>query len=218
MIRATSTTPAASALSRTSRAENRTISSAAGLQILVNLDHRGAVGADPLVGDGAGCMIQMPDAPAARLGRRSAASNLPPPGRYAVAMCFLPMDEAARAVAIAHFEHFVARRGAEPCWLGATSASIRPGSAKPSSRRCRISRRRSSRPAPKSATRTQFERKILTIRKQVLNSVSRARRASTACRRCGTSTCRPSRPARSSTRACCWRRRSRASTTICATR
>ena len=33
-----------------------------GLQILVNLDHRGAVGADPLVGDGAGCMIQTPDA------------------------------------------------------------------------------------------------------------------------------------------------------------
>ena len=35
---------------------------ARGLQILVNLDHRGAVGADPLVGDGAGCLIQMPDA------------------------------------------------------------------------------------------------------------------------------------------------------------
>ena len=34
----------------------------AGLQILLNLDHRGAVGADPLVGDGAGCLIQMPDA------------------------------------------------------------------------------------------------------------------------------------------------------------
>ena len=32
-----------------------------GLEILVNLDHRGAVGADPLVGDGAGCLIQMPD-------------------------------------------------------------------------------------------------------------------------------------------------------------
>ena len=32
-----------------------------GLQILVNLDHRGAVGADPLMGDGAGCLIQMPD-------------------------------------------------------------------------------------------------------------------------------------------------------------
>src|ERR1043165_2372843 len=31
------------------------------LQILLNLDHRGAVGADPLVGDGAGCLIQIPD-------------------------------------------------------------------------------------------------------------------------------------------------------------
>ena len=42
-----------------------------GLQILVNLDHRGAVGADPLVGDGAGCLIQMPDSAAARTGPRS---------------------------------------------------------------------------------------------------------------------------------------------------
>src|SRR5262250_1021253 len=35
---------------------------AQGLQLLINLDHRGAVGADPLVGDGAGCLIQIPDA------------------------------------------------------------------------------------------------------------------------------------------------------------
>ncbi len=66
-----------------------------GLQILVNLDHRGAVGADPLVGDGAGCLIQIPDA----LLRHWAGENgltLPPPGRYAVAMCFLPRDDAAR--------------------------------------------------------------------------------------------------------------------------
>ena len=32
-----------------------------GLQLLINLDHRGAVGADPLVGDGAGILIQIPD-------------------------------------------------------------------------------------------------------------------------------------------------------------
>src|SRR5919107_671140 len=72
-----------------------------GLQILLNLDHRGAVGADPLVGDGAGCMIQLPDALLRDwAGKRGL--ELPSPGRYAVAMCFLPMDEAARAVAIAH--------------------------------------------------------------------------------------------------------------------
>ena len=72
-IRATSTTPAASASWPTSRAGNRTTSSRQGLQILVNLDHRGAVGADPLVGDGAGCLIQIPDAPAARLGAKARA-------------------------------------------------------------------------------------------------------------------------------------------------
>src|ERR1700716_3400202 len=41
-----------------------------GLQILVNLDHRGAVGADPLVGDGAGCMIPVPGEPCRRVARR----------------------------------------------------------------------------------------------------------------------------------------------------
>ena len=81
-----------------------------GLKILVNLDHRGAVGADPLVGDGAGCMIQIPDkllrAWAANVGRA-----LPEPGRYAVAMCFLPQDEACRAFAVRRFEHFIKLEG-----------------------------------------------------------------------------------------------------------
>src|SRR5437763_1436780 len=106
-----------------------------GLQILVNLDHRGAVGADPLVGDGAGCMIQMPD----ELLRHWAGERgleLPPPGRYAVAMCFLPMDEQARAVAIRHFEHYVAAEaqtlvawrdvGIDTTGLGARVIETRP--------------------------------------------------------------------------------------------
>jgi glutamate synthase (NADPH/NADH) large chain len=79
----------------------------AGLKILVNLDHRGAVGADPLVGDGAGILIQIPDglyrAWAVEMG-----VDLPPAGEYAVAMCFLPRDLQARAAAIGQFEHFLA--------------------------------------------------------------------------------------------------------------
>ena len=67
-----------------------------GLKILVNLDHRGAVGADPLVGDGAGILIQMPDAlmrdEATRLG-----FTLPAFGAYAVGMFFLPRNEIGRA-------------------------------------------------------------------------------------------------------------------------
>src|SRR5215213_1403919 len=77
-----------------------------GLRILANLDHRGAVGADPLVGDGAGCLIQTPDA---LLRRWAEGQNLtlPAPGKYAVAMCFLPQDDKARAVAVRHLEHFI---------------------------------------------------------------------------------------------------------------
>ncbi|MGE5501157.1 MAG: hypothetical protein ACM3W4_04450, partial [Ignavibacteriales bacterium] len=81
-----------------------------GLQILVNLDHRGAVGADPLVGDGAGCLIQIPDA----LLRDWAVRHdlrLPKAGEYAVAMCFLPRDEATREAAVGQFEHFIRVEG-----------------------------------------------------------------------------------------------------------
>src|SRR5205814_5995520 len=76
------------------------------LQILLNIDHRGAVGADPLVGDGAGILIQIPD----KLYRdwaNSADVALPPAGEYAVAMCFLPRDAEARAAGIDQFEHFL---------------------------------------------------------------------------------------------------------------
>jgi glutamate synthase (NADPH/NADH) large chain len=78
----------------------------AGLQILVNLDHRGAVGADPLVGDGAGILIQIPDA-LYRDWAVKAGVELPPAGDYAVAMCFMPRDDDARAAAIGQFEHFL---------------------------------------------------------------------------------------------------------------
>jgi glutamate synthase (NADPH/NADH) large chain len=67
-----------------------------GLQILVNLTHRGAVGADPLAGDGAGILIQIPDA----FLRKSCAAHgitLPAVGDYGVGMVFLPRDAAARA-------------------------------------------------------------------------------------------------------------------------
>ncbi|HCV13029.1 MAG TPA: glutamate synthase subunit alpha, partial [Candidatus Accumulibacter sp.] len=66
-----------------------------GLLILKNLDHRGAVGADPLMGDGAGILIQLPDdffrAEMARQG-----VELPPAGDYGVGMVFLPQESASR--------------------------------------------------------------------------------------------------------------------------
>lgn len=66
-----------------------------GLDILKNLEHRGAVGADPETGDGSGILIQMPD----EFIRKSAAERkikLPPERRYGVGMMFLPQDATLR--------------------------------------------------------------------------------------------------------------------------
>ena len=66
-----------------------------GLLILKNLDHRGAVGADKLMGDGAGILIQIPD----QYYREEMAKQsvqLPPPGEYGVGMVFLPKEHASR--------------------------------------------------------------------------------------------------------------------------
>src|SRR3990167_208493 len=66
-----------------------------GLTVLRNLTHRGAVGWDPKLSDGAGCLIQVPD----RFFREEMAKQgvkLPPAGQYGVGMVFLPRDPASR--------------------------------------------------------------------------------------------------------------------------
>ncbi|MDR3539316.1 MAG: glutamate synthase large subunit, partial [Acetobacteraceae bacterium] len=140
-----------------------------GLQILVNLDHRGAVGADPLVGDGAGCLIQMPDGLlrdwAVRAGLR-----LPASGRYAVAMCFLPRDRRARDHAERHFQEVVTQEGqtlvgwrdvpVDPAGLGATVIETMP-----------VIRQAIVAASREIRDQDAFERKILAIRKQILNNI-----------------------------------------------
>ncbi|MCG6933439.1 MAG: glutamate synthase large subunit [Gallionella sp.] len=67
-----------------------------GLKILENLTHRGAVGADPLAGDGAGILLQIPDQ-FLRDEMGWGKIELPPAGDYGVGMLFLPRNESARA-------------------------------------------------------------------------------------------------------------------------
>lgn len=74
-----------------------------GLAVLENLTHRGAVGADPLMGDGAGVLVQLPD----RFFREEMASQgveLPKPGHYAVGYVFMPRDPELQA----HIEGIIA--------------------------------------------------------------------------------------------------------------
>ncbi|MBC3882457.1 glutamate synthase subunit alpha [Undibacterium sp. LX40W] len=81
-----------------------------GLLILKNLDHRGAVGADALMGDGAGVLIQIPD----QYYREEMAKQgveLPPPGEYGVGMIFLPKERASRLACEQEIERAVRAEG-----------------------------------------------------------------------------------------------------------
>ncbi|MET3356276.1 UNVERIFIED_ORG: glutamate synthase (NADPH/NADH) large chain [Xanthobacter viscosus] len=81
-----------------------------GINILLNLEHRGAVGADPRAGDGAGMLVQIPHKfflkEAARLG-----FSLPEPGLYAVGHIFLPRDPEGEQIVRATYERAVAEEG-----------------------------------------------------------------------------------------------------------
>jgi glutamate synthase (NADPH) large chain len=143
---------------------------ASGLEILINLDHRGAVGADPLVGDGAGILIQLPDA-LLRDWADSAAINLPEAGHYAVAMCFLPQDQETRDVAIQQFEHFLKVEGQVLLgWRDVPTDTTGLGTAvlaqMPVIRQAIVGM------GPNVRDQDAFERKLLTIRKQLQNPLA----------------------------------------------
>jgi glutamate synthase (NADPH/NADH) large chain len=80
------------------------------LTILLNLEHRGAVGADPRAGDGAGILVQIPHKffakKAAELGFK-----LPKPGQYAVGALFMPRDDAWREVIRGIYADMIKREG-----------------------------------------------------------------------------------------------------------
>jgi glutamate synthase domain-containing protein 1 len=81
-----------------------------GLEVLINLTHRGAAGCDPETGDGAGILIQIPHEFFARecgeLGMQ-----LPEAGAYGVAMCFLPVDKHNRLQCEGVFERIAQEEG-----------------------------------------------------------------------------------------------------------
>ncbi|WP_082553873.1 glutamate synthase large subunit [Altererythrobacter sp. Root672] len=140
------------------------------LEILANLDHRGAVGSDPLLGDGAGILVQIPDA----LYRRWAEGEgltLPPLGDYAVAMCFLPQHDEAREFITSQFEKFIAKEGQTLIgWRDVPTTEDGLGKAvlasMPVIRQCFVGR------GDNCADQDAFERKLIVIRKQTQNPLT----------------------------------------------
>ena len=140
------------------------------LEILEKLDHRGAVGADPLLGDGAGILLQIPDALIRRWAGEQAI-ELPPVGEYAVAMSFMPQDDAARDFVAQRFETLAAKEGQKVIgWRNVPTTIEGLGDAvlasMPVIQQAIIAR------GDNCADQDAFERKLLAIRKQALNPLA----------------------------------------------
>ena len=136
---------------------------AKGLEILLNLDHRGAVGADPKAGDGCGMLVQIPHAfLSAEMAR--AGVRLPEPGQYAAGTMFLPKEAGARATVQEIAERVTAAEGqvflgwrhvpVDPSGLG---ESVKP--TEPAIFQLFIGR------GPDIADQDEFERRLFIIRK-----------------------------------------------------
>ena len=140
-----------------------------GLELLRNLTHRGAVGADPYAGDGAGILIQLPDA-FLRAECDKQGLTLPPEGDYAVGMVFLPRDASDRASCETLFTEIIARENAillgwrdvpvDNHELGDSAKGVEPFI-----RQVFIGR------GADCPDQDAFERKLFVIRKQVENAV-----------------------------------------------
>ncbi|HJO88827.1 MAG TPA: glutamate synthase large subunit [Alphaproteobacteria bacterium] len=142
-----------------------------GLTILENLTHRGAVGADPKAGDGAGILIQMPDA-FLRAECVATGIDLPPEGEYGVAMLFLPPhDPAARKKCESLLEQFIVFEGQKvlgwrdvPVDNSDIGESVR--ATEPIIRQLFVGRGESC------PDQDAFERRLFVIRKQLENSAA----------------------------------------------
>ncbi|MGB2682277.1 MAG: glutamate synthase large subunit [Candidatus Competibacter sp.] len=140
-----------------------------GLEILANLSHRGAVGADPLAGDGAGILIQTPDG-FLRAECDALGIDLPAPGDYAVGMVFLPRDAQVRTQCEGALERTVVAEGQiflgwrdVPTDNSCLGRSVRP--TEPVIRQAFVRR------GPGCPDTDAFERKLFVIRKQTHHAI-----------------------------------------------
>ncbi len=140
-----------------------------GLQILLNIDHRGAVGADPKAGDGCGMLVQIPHE--FFVGRaREVGFELPAPGEYAVGALFLPRDPRGRKIIEGIIEKVIADEG--QIFLGWRDTPVDSSdlgesikASEPLSRQIFIKR------GPNAEDQTAFERRLFILRKVISNTV-----------------------------------------------
>lgn len=135
------------------------------LTALCNLDHRGAKGSEPDTGDGAGILTQVPDA----LFRRVAGFPLPEAGGYAVGIAFLPMDPAAREIAVRMIEEVAGEEGLTVLgWRDMPFGADIPG---PSARAVMPHLRQLFVSSPGGETGVELDRLVFRLRKRAEHEV-----------------------------------------------
>jgi glutamate synthase (NADPH) large chain len=148
------------------------------LTILVNLEHRGAVGADPRAGDGAGILVQTPHKffakKAAELG-----FTLPAPGHYAVGALFLPHDAAWRQEIMETYAAIAAQEGMTilgwrdvPTDNSTLGVTVKP--TEPFHKQVFLARN------PKVTSEDEFERRLYILRKTISSTLYGRRERSTS--------------------------------------
>ncbi len=130
-----------------------------GLKALTNLEHRGATGAEPDTGDGAGILLQIPD----RFFREVVDFALPPAGAYAAGVAFLPADPRLAEKAVAAIDNTVA--GAGLTVLGWRDLPINPDCLGTTSRAAMPTFRQLFISDPDGATGIDLDRKAFVARK-----------------------------------------------------
>ncbi len=146
------------------------------VEVLANLGHRGAVGGDQATGDGAGLLVQMPDAFMRRVAGECSV-DLPGPGQYAAGMVFLPDEPAAAERCMSALER---ASQAEGClllgWRKVPTSGEHLGelarSTRPDIRQVFV--------APGRVPPGGFERKLYVLRRRVENEVAGWRDEATA--------------------------------------
>jgi glutamate synthase (ferredoxin) len=147
-----------------------------GLQLLRNLEHRGACGCEANTGDGAGILVQLPDGFLRKV-TAPLGVTLPEPGRYGAGLVFLPHDPAQRDDIIARFEAAIRAEGQTV--LGWRDVPTDDRTVGESARRAQPAFRMifvgagEATAAARTADPLAFERKLYVIRKRIEHEVDR---------------------------------------------
>ena len=149
-----------------------------GLRILCNLEHRGAVGADPRMGDGAGILVQIPHKFFAKK-TIELGIKLPKPGEYAVGYLFMPVEPSWRQIIRDIYAEVIAREGLTllgwrdvPTDNSTLGESVKP--TEPKHMQVFIGH------GKKKFSEDEFERRLYILRKSISNAIYRRRERRTA--------------------------------------